>query len=257
MWLWLFLITALAALYWGGSSYFSSLWQQDIKSSPFLQVTNRQFSIFLWQFPEYMRANVRSKTGYLPGFQYENKISLVVADADKYVVAPPELIFLYHAWHRQISREFTPRPIPLEEFKEFLSYVEEWQPTYWPAAPNAYVQLIKNISNESILKDLNDLPESSLPLEVRQAFEGWKNYFKEGEAINKLKPTFAQVQEFIKSHPGYARNYWRNIVHATTPRYLISLSEKNDHPENAMPRSEIAPFLLVAIYNYLQAHSKH
>lgn len=253
MWLWLFLMTALSALFWGSNSYFFSKWQQDIESSPFLQVTNRQFSIFLWQFSDNMRVNSKSKNGYLPGFQYENKVSLVLEDADKYVVAPPSLIFLYHTWERQISNEFTPRSIPLDEFKEFLAYAEEWKPSFWSAAPKGYVQLIQTLSNPTTSENLNDLPESALPIIVRKAFQGWKNYFKEGEEINKLKPTYLQMADFLKTHPHYARNYWRNIVYSTTPHYLVSFMKTVDRSSTEMPQNEITPFLRVDIFNYLKS----
>lgn len=253
MWLWLFLLTILAALFWGSNSYFFSKWQQDIESSPFLQVTNRQFSIFLWQFSDHMRVNSKSKSGYLPGFQYENKVSLVLEEADKYVSAPPSLIFLYHAWHRQISQEFSPRPIPLSEFKEFLAYAEEWKPAFWTQAPKGYIQLIQTLSNPTTTQNLNELPESSLPMDVRKAFQGWKNYFKEGDEINKLKPTYLQVTDFLKTHPHYARNYWRNIVRGTTPNYLLSFLKNKDKGDVEMPQNEITPFLRVAIFNYLKS----
>lgn len=217
---------------------------REIAESPFLQVTNRQFSIFLWQFPEHMRVNASNKSGYLPGFQYQGKVSLVVDDADKYVIAPPATIFLYHAWRRLISEEYAPRPIGPQEFQEFLSYADEWQPKNWAEAPKGYGELVAKLSEAP--QDLQTLPESSLPQVVRRAFQGWKNYFKEGEAINAVKPTFEEMQRFLKLYPHYARNNWRNILIDQVPEYLNQI----DDTKVEMPPEQLAPFLKVAFYNY-------
>lgn len=253
MWIWLFIVAATFLIFWGIGSYFSSFWKTQIAESPFLQVTNREFSLFLWQFPEHMRANAKTKNGYLTGFQYENKISMFPAEADKYVVAPPQLLFLYHTWKRQISQEFSPTAIPLEEFKDFLAYSEEWLPAYWPKAPKEYAALIENLPKLSS-QDLSLLPNDSLPQPVRQAFQGWKNFFKQGKEINLLKPTYAQMTKFIASHPHYSRNYWRNIVMKTNPHYLESLSKSVKDSNAEMSEAEIAPFLRVAVFNYLNAN---
>jgi len=228
---------------------------KQVKSNPFLQVTNRQFSLFLWQFPEYMRVNATQKAGYLPGFQYQSKISLVLGSADDYVSAPPELLFLYHTWHRLISSEFIARPIPLNEFREFLDYEEEWQPQNWPAAPSGYVHLTQTLES-STQADLRALPIAILPQEVRVAFQGWKNYFKEGYLINQTKPTFAEMEGFLKSNPNYARNYWRNIVLDSYPNYLKTLSLGSFDPNAIISKDEIAPFLRVAFFNYKQSLEK-
>lgn len=66
-----------------------------------------------------MRVNSKTKSGYLPGFQYIDKLSIEPNMADLYAVAPPELLFLYHTWNRLLSPEFITRPIQLSEFKEF------------------------------------------------------------------------------------------------------------------------------------------
>ena len=63
-----------------------------------------------------MRVHAPREGGYLR-VSYENKVSLVLyGQADEWVVAPPELLFLYHTWRREASGEFSPRPIPREEF---------------------------------------------------------------------------------------------------------------------------------------------
>jgi len=254
-WIWLVILTSLIAIFWGSGNWYSNFINQEVAKSPFLQLTNRQFSIFLWQFPEYMRINAKSKQGYLTGFQYqENKINMVLSDADKYVVAPPDLLFLYHTWQRLISQEFTPRAIPSDEFKEFLAYAEEWQPRYWPEAPKPYVALVQDLAKNASVQDLNEQSEDILPILVRQSFQGWKNYFKEGDAINSINPTYAEMQQFIKEKPHYARNYWRNIVEVQYPMYLKSIKQQKQN--DIMPRNEIAPFLRVAYYNFFEARKK-
>lgn len=248
-WIWLVILTTIVAIFWGSSNWYANFISKEVAQSPFLQVTNRQFSLFLWQFPEYMRINSKSKQGYLTGFQYEKKISLVLEEADNYVVAPPNLIFLYHTWDRLLSPEFTSRAIPSEEFKEFLAYAEEWQPRNWRAAPLPYVNFINGLERNKEPQDLNQQDDTVLPLEVRQAFQGWKNYFKEGNAINAIQPTYAQMRLFLKDKPDYARNYWRNILEKSYPLYLSTISDEKKSIET-VPKEDIAPFLRVAFYNY-------
>jgi hypothetical protein len=249
-WLWLVLLAILAALFWGGSSWLTQKMSQEVAESPFLQVTNRQFSIFLWQFPEHMRISSSSKTAYLPGFQYQGKVSMYLEESDKYIVAPPATLFLYHAWNRLISKEYASRPIPTEEFQKFLSYAEEWQPKNWPEAPKEYGELVLKLSDPATPKDLQTLPESSLPRMVRQAFQGWRNYFKEGDQINAVQPTFEEMQRFLQLYPHYARNNWRNILLDHVPDYLKGME---GGPGLKIPADQLAPFLKAAFFNYQQA----
>lgn len=247
-WLWLVLVAILASLFWGGSSWLSQQINQEVAASPFLQVTNRQFSLFLWQFPNFMRINTRIKTGYLPGFQ---DVSINLADADKYVVAPPETLFLYHAWTRLIAREYAERPIPAKEFQEFLNSTEEWQPKNWREAPKEYAETVAKLDLPDSPKDLKSLPHVALPVVVRQAFQGWKNYYKEGEAINEVKPTYEEMAQFLKLYPHYSRNNWRNIMSDNAPSYLIQMEPQD--PKAEIPKDQLAPFLRVAFYNYQQS----
>lgn len=248
-WLWLFLITTVTALFWGGSEWYYTKLGNLFDSSPFLRVTNRQISLFLWQNPEFMRVNAKSKNGYLTGFQYIDKVSIEEGYADNYAVAPPELLFRYHTWSRLVKDEFSARPIPIDEFQEFLKYAIEWQPGYWPNAPSGYVKMIQNLPKQE-QKDLNDLPMSELPFDVRIAFQGWKNFFKDGEAINQMKPTYGDLQKFLSKNPHYARNYWRNIVQDTKPNYLKSFTDQMNL-EKVIPNTEMTSFLRVALYNFL------
>lgn len=255
-WGWLLAVIAFTALFsWGLSTYTDTLSHQ-YADSPFLRVTNRQISLFLWQNPSHMRAHAKNKNGYLPAFQYAEKIGLNPDYADDYAIAPPELLFLYHTWHRLVSNEFPLRSISTEEFQVFLVDVEEWQPRYWKEAPQGYVELVNSLAEYGD-RDLNSLSESVLPLPVRQAFIGWKNYFYEGDRINAFKPTLSEVVAFLKKYPHYARPYWKNIV---GQGYLQSLYDNQGHLKSidnlldvdlksSISEQELAPFLRVALYN--------
>lgn len=245
-WLWLALIAAMAALAWGGGSWLFTKKQQLVADSPFLQVTNREFSLFLWQNPEYMRSNVSYKNGYLPGFQYQNKVAIEPGQAENLVSAPPEVIFLYHVWNRLLSNEFISRPIVSNEFRDFLAYCKEWLPENWPKAPPGYADLVSSLPKEN-----NVLITSGIPQVVQQAFIGWKNYLLEGSKINSVKPTFGEMRDFIGSHPHYARNFWRNIVEKGRPNYLKSLG--SGESQETIPSDELSSFLKVGFFNYQQA----
>jgi hypothetical protein len=245
-WLWLVLMAIAAALLWGGMGWYTDKVNLLFSENPFLQVTNRQMSLFLWQNPEFMRINAKEKGSYLPAFKYLDKVTIDVGFADEYAAAPPELLFRYHTWNRLLKKEFIERPIPLKDFRDFLSYAEEWQPRFWPDAPKGYRQLVEGLS-VSKMEDLSTLSYDELPLDARIAFQGWQNYFKEGEAINNVQISQSELKKFLSSHPHYARNYWQNIV----PDYLKSEAEKD---EANVPAKELAPFLKVALYNYLKAN---
>lgn len=252
LWIWLAVIALMIALIWGSLNWFQGLSTQEIKSKPFLEVTNRDISLFLWQFPEFMRSHAKQKTGYLPGFQYVEKETMELAKTEEFASAPPAILFLYHTWNRLLASDFIDRPVPNAEFVEFLEVAQEWSPQYWKKAPADYVQLIDSGSYRTI-----ENLQKVLPLDVRRAFQGWKNYFKEGPAINEMAPTYSQVTEFLKKHPSYARNYWRNIQEVegrevAGEHYLFNLKAAvND--DDKIPKEQLAPFLKVALYNSEQA----
>lgn len=257
-WLWFVLTTIIACLIWGGIG----LWQQhfvsrELAHKPFLEVTNREFSLFLGQFPSYRRANVKVKTGYLTGFKYVERDGMDPEAADALVMAPPDLLFLYHTWKRLLATDFIARPIPSAEFNAFLSDAPEWQPASWKQAPQAYIDLIHALST-SPAQDLAKLPEATLPMEVRQAFQGWENYFKEGPLINDLHPTYQQLVKFLQQHPRYARNYWRNIQTVAGQKvagsdYLEALSAGKFKEDELVPVEQLPAFLKVALFNAIQA----
>ncbi len=248
-WLWLALVAITASLFWGGMSWFYEHKQWVSESNPFLQVTNRQFSLFLWQFPEYMRASVSGKSGYLIGFKYMDKVSIEPGSEEEYVQAPPDVVFLYHTWKRLISNEFSERVIPASEFRDFLAYAPEWKPDRWKEAPKGYADLVQTLK-----KDKNDnLPLAEIPQVVQQAFIGWKNFFLEGNLIEDVKPTYEELEKFLSLYPHYARNYWRNIVKKGKPDYLKNLFLGNFDPKATVSDSELAAFLKVAFFNYQQS----
>lgn len=254
-WLWLFLFAIAAALLWGGLSWFQGVETKIVKDSPFLQVTNRQMSLFLWQFPQYMRAQSKDKSTYLPGFEYQNKVSILPGFADEYVKAPPEILFMYHTWQRLLGKTYFPRPISVNEFEEFINYAEEWKPRNWPGAPKEYKDFLDKFPTVSNVENLQNLSVRELPLEVRMAFQGWKNFFKEGNAINDLEPTYEQVAKFLEAAPRYGRNYWRNIVMSETPKYLDAfVGQDVDYKgREKVLKDQLTPFMKVALYNYIMS----
>lgn len=189
-----------------------------------------------------MRAWTKNKHGYLPAFESGETIGLNPEYAEDYAIAPPEVLFLYHAWQRLIAPELPPRAIPGDQFSAFLLDVAEWQPTHWKQAPKEYTLFVAKLENQKIY------PASSIPWEVYRAFIGWKNYFVEGSAINALKPTKSEMAEFLRLYPHYAPNFWQNIVGSS---YLQSF-QRLAHTEN-IPSSEIPPFLKAAFYNHLKS----
>lgn len=248
-WLWIFLMAALIGVFMGTSSWYQGVIKQEKSHEPFLEVTNREFSVFLWQFPSFMRLNVK-KTGYLPGFSPSSE-NFNPETAEEFVSAPPALIFLYHTWHRLLAPEFIARQIPPEEFAEFINQMPEWEPKNWKNAPAGYGKLIEEKKTAEI-KDLQTLSENELPLIVRQAFQGWKNYYKEGEEINQIHPTIGQVQEFLKKYSNYARPFWRNIGEIENQpvaglNYLKDLSEATD---TIIPNEQLSSFLKVGLFNF-------
>jgi len=244
-WAWFSLVIFISLLFvLSFASYFNLLVDQYDKN-PFLQVSNRQMSLFLWQNSSFMRVHAVEKNGYLPAFEYIERIGLNPEYADEYAIAPPEVFFFYHTWKRQIASYFFPRKIPAKEFQAFLQQAQEWLPGYWKMAPKGYKEMIARILNMGD-EDLNLLPESILPIEVRQAFIGWKNYFIEGEKIEHYRPTNKALSMFLQKYPNYNRPFWCNIV---GERYLKNLTDKPSLQDKKVPLQELSPFLQVALYN--------
>lgn len=252
LWLWPFLLAVAISLVLGMQGWYERFLKIEKDKEPFLEVTNREFSLFLWQFPGFLPPNAPKKAGYLPGFQ-PSRENFNIQTAEDFVSAPPDLLFLYHAWHRELLPEFIAGPIPVKEFQEFLNQLPEWSPQHWQKAPESYVELVE--SNRYLeLEDLQTLPLTSLPIEVRIAFQGWKNYFKEGPEINAIQPTFGQILSFLEKYPHYARPYWRNIdkigqVQVGGVHYLSGLLDPNVSKESLVPKEQLSSFLRVALFN--------
>ncbi len=251
-WAMVAVFAAVIVLCWGVGSWYYQTMETQVESSPFLQVTNREMSVFLWQFPEYMPQHVQDKRGYLPGFEYRERLGVVLKAADDYVEAPPGLLFLYHTWARLLKDYYVPRPISRVEFAEFLNLQPEWKPINWSESPPAYRRMVQGIKF-SRDKNLEELSYEEFPLIVRQAFQGWKNYRLEGKLINIIKITYGDLKSFLKKFPHYDRNYWRNIVYAKYPRYLLTFTFEDIESGEKVSKGEITPFLRVAIFNVLQA----
>lgn len=258
-WTWLFMAAAFLAILLGMYSWYGELMQKEDSSEPFLAVTNREFSVFLWQFPQYLKPNAGKKMGYLPGF-YGDKENLIVQEAEKNVSAPPDLLFLYHTWNRLLAPEYAKRPISSAEFEEFLQRLPEWIPSNWKAAPPEYAALVNSEGYKKI-DNLETLTNDELPRIVRIAFQGWRNYYKEGPQINAFAPTIGQVKKFLENYPNYARNYWRNIAEvAGQPvaglNYLSLLLIGIPNAGDKFPSDQLTPFLKAAMYNADQAATK-
>jgi len=248
-WVFFWLLLALFGLSWGFSEWRRGRIAERQENNPFLQVTNRQLSLFLWSHPEFMRANAKIKANYLPGFKEEDKIRVIPAFAEEYAEVPPEVLFRYHIWNEYLASDVPERRVPVSEFKQFLSYCEEWDPVYWKDAPDEYRALVASLGKNNS----STIARGALPREVLQAFVGWKNFYLEGDQINALRPTYAEVKSYLSTHPSLGRNYLQNILQDTVPNYLASLSKENHRPDELVPSSELSSVFKVPYYNYLIA----
>lgn len=237
-WVWFFLLLLFCGLF---LQFFMWFWHGKPTASqpPFYRVTNREMSLFLWQNPNFMKKANPDAKRYLFAFDSQDGVAMEPDVADQFVIAPPELLFRYHTWNRLLKKEFSDTPIPVDEFLKFLTYAKEWLPANWPASPDTYEKLIPELPQRQTT-DLSKLPQTVLPLEVRIAFQGWNNYFRQRKEIEQLKPTKQEISTFLLAHPNYARNFWRNI----DPNYLKSLGVGEELPPNEVP-----PFLKQALFN--------
>lgn len=244
VWLVIAAVAAIFFIVWSISNNFFQKMESTIQETPFLQVTNRQFSLFLWQNPEYMR-NVRTtKTAYLPGFNSSGPAGPKLDTVEDYVNAPPDVIFRYHSWKKLLGNYVIPRQITPEEFREFLAKEPEWEPSVWAQGGVEYQNFVANLDRLNVL-DLQSLREGVLPKDVRIAFLGWKNYYKEGAAINQMRPTAQEVKMFLEKYPNYSPNLWRELE----PKYLESLMSPEAFHEQPIPSHELTSFLRAALFN--------
>lgn len=247
---WLIAFAALTFLtaisIWTLGAYRQGVLNQRQQSSPFYQVTNRQLSLFLYPHSTYMRVHQRSKSNYLPGFDYQNRVGITEGFADKLAIAPPALLHHYHTWQRLLGSHHSARAISVDDFSAFLEENPEWLPDNWPDAPSSYPSLIVKI----LARQIQSLDK--LPLAVKQAFTGWKNYFHEGEEINALDVSKETIQLFLKEHPHFERHYWRNFYLADDESSLYLNKLDSSETSSILPNEQIPPFLKVAIFNWLQ-----
>ncbi|MDB2613609.1 hypothetical protein N9Y92_00430 [Chlamydiales bacterium] len=255
-WFWLFFVAIIIISVSTVQSWYLDRMQTFREDSPFFRVSNRQFSLFLWENPQFMRVNVSSKNAYLPGFEYLEKVGPKPEIADQFVEAPPMLLFHYHTWKRLIGDEISERQIPVDEFMAFLEHDQEWLPKWWPDAPPGYPDLIDKVYSGDFEKDLSTLPYSIFPLDLRLSFIGWKNFFKEGSEINAMNPTYEELDAFLDKNRYFARNFWRNLTLDSDPTYLWTYSYNQPNPETLVEKNQISPFLRVALFNFLKSLSE-
>lgn len=249
---WMAVFFSAVLLLWGYSGFLIDFTKEVTENKPFLHVTNRDLSVFLWQFPNLLRQNVKSKTDYLTGFELEGRVGIKPGYADQRAIVPPEVLFLYHTWDRLLKEEFIERSISRSEFFEFLTQNPEWLPERWKGAPDEYVTTISSLD---IIpqQNLSALSKRALPDIVRMAFQGWKNFFSEGEFIDIYTITYGDLKKFLEKSPHYARNFWINIVKKDYPNYLETYTSGTFKEGDKVPSKEIPPFLKVAIFNMVQS----
>lgn len=239
------------------SQWYTQLQKIEKKHDPFLEVTNRDFSLFLNSFPSFIPFAKHDT-------QTEETVSnsLLQIDIDNtFVNAPEEVLFLYHTWHRLLFLYAPLRIIRPTEFREFLTTVPQWDAIGWPEAPIAYKELLQSQKYLN-MKDLQELPFTTFPLTVRQAFQGWKNAFKEALEIDSWNPLFSDVLSFLLNFPNFARNEWRNIdqvagLHVAGLDYLSSILHKDFQPTDIVPSTQLSSFLKIALFNMHKAKEEY
>lgn len=227
------LLIGVAFVFWIGKMWHEEEHNRRLKNNPFLNVTNRALSAFLWQHPEFMRANVKTKTGYLPGFVGQGPSGLLPEYADEAVEAPPELLFLFHTWDRIVTHRLFLRLIPQDLFLQFLDECPFCDPDFWPSAPQEYKQLVQEMKKGSPNPNLT----AALPDTIKLQFQGWRNYRLEGDIINSMHFSAEEITDFLKKYPEFHYSLWKNIYGTHYP------NEKN------AGLVEIPAFLKTALYN--------
>jgi hypothetical protein len=157
-----------------------SVRQQQQATYPALQVTNRDFQLFLWQHPHFMRLHVKKKSGYLTAFSPIGRGELDPDLAHKWVRAPPELLYRYHRWKRLIDAVIFPRSWSREEWSAFFADNPAWQ-------------------------------EEKEGIKLQQAILGWTNYYLEGDTINEFPIRYAEVLGLVAKYPGFSPDQWQDL----------------------------------------------
>ena len=239
----------LAFIIYGLTFWLHILIEEKRPVNVYSKVANRDYSLFLWQNPQWM-GNLKSKeTLYVTGDWSAGKSFADPRLAEAYVTLPADILYIYNTWRTQVWQYLPPRPIPAGKFLRFLAICDMWQPRNWTEAPLDYNDLIEKLGSMNPLEDLQKQPLSILPHEVRLAFIGYENYFFEANQINALKPTYGDIQAFLKKYPQYGRSYWIKAIDGRYPKYLLSYSQAQYVPNEMVPDDELAPFLRAALYN--------
>ncbi|MCH9625482.1 MAG: hypothetical protein S4CHLAM123_06560 [Chlamydiales bacterium] len=238
VWIFLIIFIFISLLAWGLGIWLHKVAVEKRNEFAFYRVTNREFSLFLWQHPDFMHSDIETKLENLPHFHSQDEIQVVPQYADMYVIASIDLLFRYHVWNRLLGKTLAPRPIPADEFYTFIHENQEWLPTFWAKAPKEYKKLLLKLPKMEA-KDIQGASKKALPFEVRLAFQGWKNITREWKSIEDVNPNYAQMQAFLAEHPHYRRSYWRNLE----PDYLVSFTEEEV--------GELSDFLKIGYYNYV------
>lgn len=246
LWLWIALAAVAAALIWGTFGIWSRHQNENLASTPFFSVSNRQISLFLWAFPQY--APGAGSPSYLPGFQADVPI-INSGKTEELAIAPADLLFWYHAWARLLGdKPFPQRPIVVAELREFLEACPEWSPMAWPKAPQTYHALVAQLAKQE-----GQLPLASIPEEVQRAFIGWKNFFTEKQLIELFRITYKDLSAFLVKYPYYARHYWRNLELDSYPHYLETFTKGPVDLQAQVAEEELTPWLRRVLFNEHQA----
>lgn len=254
LWVFLVLFCAVFGLLWFSACFHTKILSERINRSFFYKVSNRDFSLFLWQNPEFMRANAYNKLGYLPHFNTDQGVQVIPELADQHVSVPSDVLYRYHIWKLLLGKSLANRPINVTEFKNFLRNNPEWYPQYWSKSTPAYKQFIDHLDS-LIDVDLQNYSYKAFPLKVRMAFQGWKNYFFEWDDIKEVRPTIEQMKTFLEEHPGYKRCLWRNLLLSDKPDYLKPFWGCRSPPSSndSLNDDELSNFLKAGFYNYSKA----
>jgi hypothetical protein len=253
IWIFLILFLSVILLTWGVGKWQRHLLRENREKYAFFRVTNREFSLFLWQHPEFLQSQVQIKEDYLPHFAVHETARLLPEYADAFVIAPPELLFRYHVWKRLLGDTLAPRPIDAHVLSQFLDLNKEWLPKYWKEAPAEYAAFVQKLPLMG-QKNVQDLPYQELPFEVRFAFQGWYNYYHEWSRIQNIHPSIEGMGEFLVQHPRYGRSHWRNILKDALPNYLITFKwggGKWQDQKGTLAHEELSDFLRIGYFNFV------
>lgn len=250
-WIWMAIAAAILTLAWGLQSWYVKNESKN-EESPFAAVTQRQFSLFTAQFPEFGSSS--NKTALFSSSLY-GKDKINPSKLEERIEASAELLFLYHTWNRLIAAQQPIRAISSSQFLEFLQSQPQWQPSLWKEAPQNYVLLVNSLMGKKEVAN-SFLKREELPLMAVLAFQNWLNFGVEQQEIKEMHISDAQEALFLKAYPQYSRSYWQNILKKRFPKYLLNIEKKaaaSAAPAGLeTPSQEKLPiFFQTALFNFL------